>query len=351
MGILVAGVGAAVPSMAITNAMLAQHVDTSDEWIISRTGIRERRVVSGDETVASLGAMAAREALACAGMQATDIDLIILASSTPDTIYPMACAAIQQELGIPHVAGFDLTAACTGFAVATITASQFLHTGMFKTALVIGSDIHSRVTDWSDRNTCVLFGDGAGAFVLKADETKPNTLLACSMHLDGAKGDWLQLRTGLQNSPMVTPRSAVSPYVAMNGREIFKFAVSSVPASIRSTVTKAGLTLEDMNFVVLHQANTRIVQAISEKLALPLERFLLDMAYYGNTSAASIPIALNNALVEGRLKPGQKLVLCGFGAGLSWATVVFEWSCVDHRRSPLRVGNTPSISASEALGV
>jgi 3-oxoacyl-[acyl-carrier-protein] synthase III len=340
-GINVIGVGASVPETAITNAQLSERVDTSDEWIISRTGIKERRVVAGDETVATLGADAAREALACAGIAATDIDLIVVASSTPDTIYPMASAQIQEALGIPHVAGFDLTAACTGFAVANITASQFLRSGMYKTALVVGSDIHSRVTDWTDRNTCVLFGDGAGAFILQAVPAEANAIKANEMHLDGSKGTWLQLKTSLKNCPMVTERTEPSPYVAMNGRDIFKFAVSSVPESIRKTTEQAGWTLQDLDYVVLHQANTRIIQAISEKLDLPVDKFLLDMAYYGNTSAASIPIALTNALVAGKLKPGQKIAMCGFGAGLSWATIVFEWTCHDHRRSPLRVGNTP----------
>jgi 3-oxoacyl-[acyl-carrier-protein] synthase III len=340
MGITVAGVGAAVPDRIITNAMLSDLVDTSDEWIVSRTGIKERRVVDGNQSVATLGADAARQALACAGLSLQDIDLIIVASSTPDAIYPMASAQIQQMLGIPQAAGFDLTAACTGFAVATITASQFLQTGMCRHALVIGSDIHSRVTDWTDRNTCVLFGDGAGAFVLTAND-QPNRVLAGQLYLDGTKGDWLQLKTRLENAPMVPARETVSPFVSMNGREIFKFAVSSVPESIRQTVQKAGLTLDAIDFVVLHQANARIIQAIAEKLGLPIERFLLDMAYYGNTSAASIPIALTNALAEGKLKPGHKVALCGFGAGLSWSTVVLEWTCIDARPNPHRVGHTP----------
>jgi 3-oxoacyl-[acyl-carrier-protein] synthase III len=341
MGITVAGVGAAVPDRIITNAMLTDLVDTSDEWIVSRTGIKERRVVDGNQTVSTLGAEAGRQALACAGMSATDIDLIVVASSTPDAIYPMASAQIQQMLGIPQAAGFDLTAACTGFAVANITASQFLQTGMCHNALVIGSDIHSRVTDWTDRNTCVLFGDGAGAFVLSAND-EPNRFLAGQLQLDGTKGDWLQLKTRLENAPMVPARDAVSPYVSMNGREIFKFAVSSVPDSIRQTVKQAGLTMDDIDFVVLHQANARIIQAIADKLDLPLDRFLVDMAYYGNTSAASIPIAINNALAEGKLKPGHKVAMCGFGAGLSWSSVVLEWSCVDQRPVTGRVGNTPS---------
>ena len=345
MGITVAGVGAAVPDKVITNAMLADLVDTSDEWIVSRTGIKERRVVDGNQTVSTLGAEAAQQALACAGMTPTEIDLIVVASSTPDAIYPMASAQIQQMLGIPQAAGFDLTAACTGFVVANITASQFLQTGMCRNALVIGSDIHSRVTDWTDRNTCVLFGDGAGAFVLTANP-EPNRLLASQLNLDGTKGDWLQLKTRLENAPMVPARDSVSPYVSMNGREIFKFAVSSVPDSIRQTVKQAGLAMDDIDFVVLHQANSRIIHAIAEKLDMSLDRFLLDMAYYGNTSAASIPIALNNALVEGKLKPGHKIAMCGFGAGLSWSTVVFEWSCVDHRPSGIRVGNTPTEQAA-----
>jgi 3-oxoacyl-[acyl-carrier-protein] synthase III len=190
----------------------------------------------------------------------------------------------------------------------------------------------------------VLFGDGAGAFILKADPQQPNRFLSGELSLDGHKGDLLQLHTALTNCPLVDEKPFVSPYVSMNGREVYKFAVSSVPESIRRTVDAAGLSLADIDFVVLHQANTRIIQAIAEKLDLPLDRFLVDMAYYGNTSAASIPIAINNALVESRLKPGHKLAICGFGAGLSWSTMVVDWTCVDHRRSPLRVGNTPAVT-------
>jgi 3-oxoacyl-[acyl-carrier-protein] synthase-3 len=328
-GVSIAGIGSYLPQTVITNDDIATLVDTNDEWITSRTGIKARRVVSGNETVASLGIAAAHDALACADMRGEDIELIIVASSTPDTIYPMVCSQIQAALGAKKAAGFDMVLACTGFVYALTTASQFIRTGMVKNALVICSDIHSRFTDWSDRNTCILFGDGAGSLVLKADDT--DHLLACDLHLDGTKGDHLTMHTTVQNCPLVEPRDVPSPYVYMNGREVFKFAVGTVPTSIQAAVAQAGLQLNDIDYFVPHQANVRIMHAMAEKLNVPLDKWIINLEETGNTSAASIPIALNEAVKSGKVQPGQTLVFCGFGAGLSWATAVVRWSLVDKR--------------------
>lgn len=329
-GVSMVGIGACVPDAVITNADLSKLVDTSDEWIVTRTGIRERRVASGDQSVADLAIGAARDALACADMPGEEIELIIVASSTPDTIYPAVSCQVQHAIGATRAAGFDMALACTGFVYGVIIAQQFLKTGMCKTALVIGADIHSRFTDWNDRNTCILFGDGAGACVMKA-EPGPDNLLASDLHLDGSKGMELTLFTQAANCPLVSPRSAANPYVYMNGREVFKFAVGTVPHSIESTLSRAGLTIDQIDHLVLHQANIRIMQAMSEKLNIPEERLIINLDKYGNTSAASIPIALNEAVREGRIKPGELLAMCGFGAGLAWATAVLRWTCVDHR--------------------
>jgi 3-oxoacyl-[acyl-carrier-protein] synthase-3 len=337
-GVSIAGIGACVPNTVVTNDDLTRLVETSDEWITTRTGIRERHVVTGDESVADLAIAAAQDALASAGMSGEEIELIIVASSTPDTIYPAVACQVQHAIGATRAAGFDMALACTGFVYGLVVAQQFLQTGMYKTALVIGADIHSRFTDWSDRNTCVLFGDGAGAAVLTG-QPGPSNILASDLHLDGSKGMELTLFTQAPNCPLVEPRKEANPFVYMNGREVFKFAVGTVPKSIAQTLEAAGLTIDQVDHLVLHQANIRIIQAMSEKLNLPLERLIMNLDKYGNTSAASIPIALNEAVLTGRVKPGDLLVFCGFGAGLAWATTVVRWTCVDQRPQAIAAGS------------
>jgi 3-oxoacyl-[acyl-carrier-protein] synthase-3 len=332
-GVEMAGIGAYVPKHIVTNDDIATLVDTSDEWIQTRTGIRMRHVVSGDESVADLACAAAKDALASADMEGSEIELIIVASSTPDTIYPAVACQVQQEIGATRAAGFDMALACSGFVYALVVAQQFLKTGMYKTALVIGADIHSRYTNWHDRNTCILFGDGAGAAVLRAEEGAVDNILASELHLDGSKGMELTLFTQAENCPLVAPKTPVNNFVYMNGREVFKFAVGTVPKSIRQVVATAGLELSDLDHVVLHQANIRIMQAMSEKLDIPQERLIINLDRYGNTSAASIPIALNEAVLQGRVKPGELMVFCGFGAGLAWGTMVLRWTAVDQRLS------------------
>ncbi len=330
-GISMIGIGACVPESVVTNDDLTKLVDTSDEWVRTRTGIRQRQVVSGDETVADLAIAAAKDALASAGISGEEIELIIVGTSTPDTIYPAVSCQVQHAIGAKNAAGFDMALACSGFVYGTVTAQQFLKNGMYKKALVIGADIHSRFVDWYDRNTCVLFADGAGAAVLVAEEGAEDNFLASDLHIDGSKGGELTLYNETENCPLVAPRSSASPHVSMNGREMFKFAVGVVPKSIKATLERAGIELEDVDHLVLHQANIRIMQAMSEKLNIPPEKMITNLEHIGNTSAASIPIALNEAVLKGEVKPGELLVFCGFGAGVAWGTTILRWTCVDHR--------------------
>lgn len=331
IGVSMAGIGAFAPRRVITNDDIASLVETSDDWITSRTGIRERHVVSEDESVADLAIEAAKDALASAGMDGSEIELIIVASSTPDTIYPAVACQVQTAIGAVNAAGFDMALACSGFVYGLVIANQFLKTGMYKTALVIGADVHSRYTNWHDRNTCILFGDGAGAAVLKAERGAVDNILANDLHLDGSKGMELTLFTQTENCPLVEPKTPVNHYVYMNGREVFKFAVGVVPKSIQEVLDRSNLSIDDIDHVVLHQANIRIMQAMSEKLNIPEERLVVNLDRFGNTSAASIPIALNEAVLQGRVKPGDLMVMCGFGAGLAWGTTVLRWTAVDQR--------------------
>ncbi len=331
IGVSMAGVGAFAPERVVTNDEISTLVETSDEWIVSRTGIKTRHVVSGDETVASLAIGAAKEALASAGMSGDEIDLIIVASSTSETVYPAVSCQVQLAIGAKRAAGFDMALACSGFVYSIVIASQFLKTGMYKNALVIGADVHTRVVDWSDRNTCILFGDGAGAAILSAHPGEPDQFLAANLHLDGSKGPELTLYQTLKNCPLVEEKSEINPYLYMNGKEMFKFAVGIVPSSIHESLEQAGLGIEDIDYLVLHQANIRIMQAMSEKLGIPKEKLIANLDKYGNTSAASIPLALNEAVLDGRIQPGQLLLLCGFGAGAAWGSTVLRWTCVDKR--------------------
>jgi 3-oxoacyl-[acyl-carrier-protein] synthase-3 len=328
-GVTLTGVGAAVPPTVIKNEQLTALVDTSDEWIQRRTGIVERHVLSGDETLAALAIEAAKKALAHAQVAAEAIDLVIVATTTPDERYPAVAARVQAALGIPAAAGFDLALACTGFVASVITAEQFLRTGLYKKALVVGADAHSRVMDWTDRNTCVLFGDAAGAVVLEASDTVDG-FLACEAHLDGTKGDELHADHVLVNCPLVPPPTPRSPYLQMNGREVFKFTVAVVADSITTTAQQAGLTLEDLDYVVLHQANSRIMEAMTERLSLPPEKLVMNLQRYGNTSAASVPLALQEAVTDGRITEGSTVLLCGFGGGLAWASTLFKWGRLSH---------------------
>jgi 3-oxoacyl-[acyl-carrier-protein] synthase III len=326
MGVTFIGCGAAAPANIVSNDALSKFVDTSDEWIASRTGIRQRHLVEEGDSIVSLGSAAAQQALEMAGVAAADIDMVLLATSTPDDLYGSACL-IQASIGATRAVAFDLSAACSGFVFGLVTASQFIQTGSYRNILVIGADIHSRWVDWQDRNTCVLFGDGAGAVVLQAGDRE--NLLGFELRSDGSQNDALHLRyegKDLQLSEDVQVKQGGFGRLKMNGKEVYRFAVNAVPDVIDKALFKAQLQVADVDWLILHQANQRIMDAVADRLGLPPEKIVSNVAEYGNTSAASIPIALNAAVRSGKIKPGDTIATSGFGAGLSWGAAILRWS-------------------------
>ncbi|NJK35975.1 MAG: ketoacyl-ACP synthase III [Oscillatoriales cyanobacterium SM2_2_1] len=315
VGVRMTGSGAATPERILTNDQLAQMVETNDDWIRSRTGIRERRLVSNSrESVASLATLAAQRAIAQAGITAEDLDLIILATSTTDDLFGTA-TQVQARLGAQRAVAFDLVAACSGFVFGLVTASQYIHTGAFRNVLLIGADVLSRWVDWGDRRTCILFGDGAGAVVLQAGDR--NQILGWELRSDG-QGH------GLLNIAYSTEQQRFEP-ITMNGQEVYRFAVRCVPDVIAKALHRAEHAIGEVDWLILHQANQRIIDAVVDRLHLPPERAISNMATYGNTSAASIPIALAEWVDSGKILPGHLIVASGFGAGLSWGAVVWRW--------------------------
>lgn len=327
------GVGHAAPEKIITNVDLESVVDTSDEWIQTRTGIAQRRVLTGDETLRSLGVKAAKQALENAGRSAEDIDMVICATSSPDDIFGDA-TAIAAALGCTtNTMGFDLTAACSGFLFASATASQFLSVPgtRMKNILVIGADALSRWIDWDDRNVCILFGDGAGAMVLTNEGDEAPGMLGFSAHSNG-KGypDLNCLYAGEPRAvktpggdTMVTSGKYADLY--MNGQEVYKFATREVPKVVQEALDMAELTVDDVDWLLLHQANIRIMEVVAKRLGIPFEKVIHNLDQYGNTSAASIPIALSEAVASGKVKKGDVIACSGFGAGLSWGSVIMRW--------------------------
>jgi len=326
-GAALVGCGSALPVASLSNGELSGLVDTSDEWIRSRTGIGARRVAGPGETVTSLAAEAAGAALAYAGWLPADVDLILLATSSPDDLFGTA-PRVQAALGANRAVAFDLTAACSGFLFALITAAQYLRSGSFRRALVIGADQLSRWVDWEDRRTCVLFGDGAGAVALQACEAAADGVLAFRMHSDGSRNACLTLAQGEQQRPLVGQYSAqvggFSP-IRMNGQEVYKFAVREVPAVLAALLAHTGIAAADLDWLLLHQANQRILDAVADRFAMPPERVLSNLASYGNTSAATIPLMLDEAVRDGRIQPGHLIASSGFGAGLSWGGALLRW--------------------------
>ncbi len=325
MGVTFIGCGAAAPANIVRNDALSQFVDTSDEWIASRTGIRQRHLAGEGDSIVSLGAAAAQQALEMAGVAAADIDMVLLATSTPDDLYGSACL-IQAKIGATRAVAFDLSAACSGFVFGLVTASQFIQTGTYRNILVVGADIHSRWVDWQDRNTCVLFGDGAGAVVLRAGDRE--NLLGFELRSDGSQNDALHLRyegTNLQLSEDVQVKQGGFSRLKMNGKEVYRFAVNAVPDVIDKALFKAQLQVSSVDWLILHQANQRIMDAVADRLGLPHEKIVSNVAEYGNTSAASIPIALNAAVRSGKIKAGDTIATSGFGAGLSWGAAILRW--------------------------
>jgi 3-oxoacyl-[acyl-carrier-protein] synthase-3 len=322
----VAGWGKYVPERVLTNDELTQMVETSDEWIRSRTGISERHIAREDETTASMAIEATHEAMEMAGINPSEIDAIIVATCTPDYVFPSTACLVQDAIGATHAAAFDLSAGCSGFVYGLNVAADLIASGTHQTALVIGAETLSRIVDWEDRTTCVLFGDGAGAVILRGNGADGG-ILSSVLGSDGSGGDLLRLPGGGSQHP--ASHHTVSEgmhFLKMKGREVFRFAVRVMPAATRQVLEKAGATLEDVRLIIPHQANRRITSASIKALGLPEDRIYSNVERYGNTSAASIPIALCEAVEEGRMQRDDLVVLVGFGAGLTWAASAVRWS-------------------------
>ena len=319
---VVKGCGGYLPKRILTNEELAQVVDTSDEWIATRTGIKERRIAAKGELTSTMGTAASRAALDDAGLKAEDIDLIVLATSTPDQTFPATAVTIQADLGITHGAAFDVQAVCSGFVFALATADNYLKSGEFRSALVIGSEAFSRILDWDDRGTCVLFGDGAGALVVEAEmqngNTKDRGVLAVCLRSDGRYRDKLYVDGGPSTTGTVG-------YLRMDGPEVFRHAVTNIAEVIDATLQKSGYQASDIDWFVPHQANKRILDGAARKLGLPLERIVVTVDKHANTSAASIPLALNTACHDGRIKKGDLVLMEAMGGGFTWGAVLVRW--------------------------
>ena len=330
----VTGWGMAVPEKVLTNDDIAQIVDTNDEWIVSRTGIHRRHVAEKDETTASLATKAAVRALAMTELDPPDLDLIIVSTSTPEHLFPATACLVQDALGAGRAGAFDLSAACTGFIYAVNMATQSIRSGSIRNALVIGSETLSRMVNWEDRATCVLFGDGAGALVLEASE-RPGGVLSCVMRSDGSGGDLLSIPAGGSRHPTTVETVQRKMHtIHMNGREVFRFATHVMASATREAVTRSGLRLSDISLVIPHQANLRIIESAARGLKLPMDKFVVNIGEYGNTSTASIPIAVCEAFGAGRIRPGDNLVMVGFGAGLTWGALVLQWVTPEKRLRP-----------------
>lgn len=324
VGIL--GTGSYLPEKVLTNADLEKMVDTNDEWIVSRTGIRERRIAAPDEASSDLSVKAAEKALKKAGIRAEELDMIIVTTVTPDMNFPATACLVQDRLGAKKAATFDLSAACTGFIYGISTGAQFIATGVYKYVLVIGVECLSRIVDWTDRNTCVLFGDGAGAAVLGPVE-EGYGFLSFELGGDGSGGNLLNLPAG--GSRLPASEKTIQErlhYVHMSGREVFKFAVRVMGNATEEALAKAGLSKEDIDFLVPHQANIRIIDSAVKRLGLTEDKVVVNLDRYGNMSSASIPVALDEAVGRGQIKKGDTMVLCGFGGGLTWGATVLKWA-------------------------
>ncbi|MEJ6952162.1 beta-ketoacyl-ACP synthase III [Natronospora cellulosivora (SeqCode)] len=321
----ITGIGKYVPPKVLTNADLEKMVDTSDEWIRSRTGIIERHIVEDNVTTADIGYEAAKAAIDDSDIRAEDLDLIIVATVTPDMAFPATACLIQEKLGAKKAAAFDLEAGCSGFVYSLAVGAQFIESGLYKNVLVIGAETLSKITDWEDRSTCVLFGDGAGAAVLQA--TDKGGMLAFDLGADGAGGKSLYIPGGgsLNPSSEITIEEK-KHYIKMEGNQVFKFAVKTMGQASVNVIEKAGLSPDDVDLLVPHQANTRIIEAAANRLNLGEDKVFVNLPYYGNTSSASVPIALVEAKEAGLVKNGDVIVLVAFGAGLTWASTVIEWN-------------------------
>ncbi|TFI58244.1 ketoacyl-ACP synthase III [Sphingomonas parva] len=312
---VIVGTGSALPANRVTNAQLAERVDTSDEWIVERTGIRTRHIAGDGETTATLATEAARKALAAAGISPEQIGLIVLATATPDQTFPASATRVQTALGINDCIAFDVAAVCTGFLYALSVADNMVKGGMADYALVIGSETFSRILDWEDRATCVLFGDGAGALVLQAQDTEDRGILASRLHADGRHNDLLYVDGGVSTTGTVGK-------LRMKGKEVFRHAVVNLADVLNEVLGVAGHSADEVDWVVPHQANKRILDATAKKLGLPPERVIVTVDQHANTSAASVPLALDTAVRDGRIKQGDLIVLEAMGGGFTWGAAV-----------------------------
>ncbi len=321
----VIGTGSFLPEQIMTNNDLSDIVETSNEWILSRTGIRERRISTGMGT-ADLAYRAGKRAIKNAGLKAEDIDLIICATITPDSFMPSCACMVQDKLKAINAAAFDLTAACTGMIYGMVTAEQFIKSGMYRNILVIGAETLSRVLDWEDRSTCVLFGDGAGAVVIsKTDNAKGLRMLASNLEADGSKHELLTCPGVPLQNPYVKNKESHLSRINMLGQEVFKFAVRSITGNIKNVLKKVNLGIDDIRYIIPHQANQRIIEQASKNSEIPLEKFYMNLDRYGNTSAASIGIALDELVTSGRPDKEDRIMLVGFGGGMTSGAILFEW--------------------------
>jgi len=321
----IAGVGAYVPARVLTNAELEKMVDTTDEWITSRTGIKERRIAAKDEFTSDLAAKAAQRAMKAAGVTGEEIDLIIVATITPDMVFPSTACLVQQKIGARRAAAFDLEAACSGFIYGLEIAQQFIMSRTYDTVLVIGAEKLSSIVDWQDRNTCVLFGDGAGAAILQ-NRTTSHGLLTAVMGADGSKADLLHMPGGGSRCPATTESvSSRLHYLRMEGKETFKHAVQAMMNAAQEALRRCELDIKQIKCVIPHQANRRIIDAVGERLGATPGQLFVNLDRYGNTSAASVAIALDEAVNSGRIQRGDLILLVVFGAGLTWGAAVIEW--------------------------
>lgn len=324
--VMIAGTGSYVPEKIVTNADLEKFVDTTDEWIVSRTGIKQRHIAADDEFTSHLATNAARKALEQSGIPAEDIQLIIVATISPDTITPATACYVQHNLGANKAIAFDISAACSGFLYALKLAKRMISDGAFENALIIGAEKLSSFVNWEDRNTCVLFGDGAGAAVLRRSKEGEGRILATEMGTDGKHTGVLNIPGGGSACP-TTPENAAQKLASLNmsGREVFKLAVNAMKKASEAVIERANLTADDIKLVIPHQANLRIIDAIADRLTIPNEKVFVNLHKYGNTSAAAVAIALDEAHREGRFERGDKIILVVFGAGLTWAATAIEW--------------------------
>ena len=313
----IVGTGSCLPPKIVTNAELAAQMDTSDEWIRTRTGIRQRHIAEASQTSSDLALPASREALSAAGLAPSDVDLIIVATSTPDYVFPSTACLLQAKLGIKGCPAFDIQAVCSGFVYGLAVADKFIRSGQHKCALVVGAEVFSRILDWNDRGTAVLFGDGAGAAVLRAD-SRPG-VMASALHADGSHAGILSVPGNVCGGKVTG-----SPFLRMDGKAVFKLAVKVLDEVARETLAQCGLTTRDIDWLIPHQANARIIQATANKLGIDASKLVITVDRHANTSAASVPLALDLALRDGRIRTGQRVMLEGVGGGFTWGAVLVE---------------------------